>query len=75
MANKLIRTVRRTATVKNLLRKGGVTVFRKSIHGRKSTGEIQSNYIIERFYQVFEGTFYNYQLPLKEYESVIRITE
>lgn len=75
MTNKLLRTVKRFRTAKKNFKDQSVTVFVKTNHGRFETGDRkgQVNRVVvrSRVYEIFEGTFYNYQLPLKETEHVM----
>lgn len=66
MANKLLRTVRTRKKAKELLSKGNVTVFEKTTYGYRHDKTVSSNLIQDIEFQVFDGIFYNYQLPLRE---------
>lgn len=64
--NKLLRTVKRHRTANKLIKQGNVTVFRKTTYGYKGDGTVSHVLVQDRVFEVFEGTFYNYQLSLRE---------
>jgi hypothetical protein len=73
MANKLLRTVKRIRTARKILAAKNVSIFQKTIHGYRQNGEVSSNVIQARFYEVYEGEFYNYQGLLKNNETILRL--
>lgn len=71
-SHKLLRIVKRERTARKIFQQpGNVTIFLKSIHGYKNDGvTVLSNYILDRFYEVYQGSFNDYPFSLKENHKV-----
>ncbi len=71
-SRKLLRVVKRERTVRKICnQQGNVTIFLKSILGYKNDGAtVLTNYILDRFYEVYQGTFTDYPFSLKENHKV-----
>jgi hypothetical protein len=62
--NVLLRTVKRLKTAMKIAKGGNVTIFYVVTYGRNSKNEFQANIISDSCYEIYEGTFYNYQREL-----------
>lgn len=66
MNNKLLRKVKRARTARKILAQGNVTVFEVTTCGRKDDGSLRKNYIIDRTYEVYQGSLASYPNTLSD---------